>query len=130
MLFGDRGSVRRRGEDLPDPLRGLPRAARTGTDPDCQGRVSEAAGAVHHKAIVRHVEALFGGLTQGKRGAESPAQYLQRAINPANDVQCLSSLRAGMRQRLKTSPLLDSANFTRNLESAYRKMWMDWQNCH
>lgn len=37
--------------------------------------VISAAGAVHHKAIVRHVEALFGGLTQGKRGAESPAQY-------------------------------------------------------
>ncbi len=37
--------------------------------------VVSAAGAVHHKAIVRHVEALFGGLTSRKRGIESPARY-------------------------------------------------------
>jgi predicted Zn-dependent peptidase len=37
--------------------------------------VVSAAGAVHHKAIVRHAEALFGGLTSGKRGSESPAHY-------------------------------------------------------
>jgi predicted Zn-dependent peptidase len=37
--------------------------------------VVSAAGAVHHKHIVRHVEALFGGLTQGRRGSESQAHY-------------------------------------------------------
>ena len=37
--------------------------------------VVSAAGAVQHKLIVRHVEALFGGLTRGSRGAESPARY-------------------------------------------------------
>jgi predicted Zn-dependent peptidase len=37
--------------------------------------VVSAAGAVHHKAIVRHVEALFGGLTSRKRGIESPVLY-------------------------------------------------------
>ncbi|MET0408812.1 MAG: pitrilysin family protein [Hyphomicrobium sp.] len=37
--------------------------------------VISAAGAVHHGAIVRHVEALFGGLTSRQRGVESPAHY-------------------------------------------------------
>jgi predicted Zn-dependent peptidase len=37
--------------------------------------VISAAGAVHHKAIVCHVEALFGGLTSRQRGPESPARY-------------------------------------------------------
>jgi predicted Zn-dependent peptidase len=37
--------------------------------------VVSAAGAVHHDEIVRHVQALFGRLTQGLRGAESPADY-------------------------------------------------------
>lgn len=37
--------------------------------------VVSAAGAVHHEAVVRHVEALFGGLTSRKRGTESPAHY-------------------------------------------------------
>jgi predicted Zn-dependent peptidase len=37
--------------------------------------VVSAAGAVHHDEIVRHVEALFGGLTQRRRGTESLARY-------------------------------------------------------
>ncbi len=37
--------------------------------------VVSAAGAVHHEHIVRHVEALFGGLTQGRRGSELQARY-------------------------------------------------------
>jgi predicted Zn-dependent peptidase len=37
--------------------------------------VVSAAGAVHHAEIVRHVEALFGGLTERRRGTESQALY-------------------------------------------------------
>lgn len=37
--------------------------------------VVSAAGAVHHAEIVRHVEALFGGLTRRRRGTESQAHY-------------------------------------------------------
>lgn len=37
--------------------------------------VVSAAGAVHHQSIVRHVEALFGGLTHRERGSESAAYY-------------------------------------------------------
>ena len=37
--------------------------------------VVSAAGAVHHEHIVRHVEALFGGLSKGRRGSELQARY-------------------------------------------------------
>ncbi|MBS0252661.1 MAG: insulinase family protein [Proteobacteria bacterium] len=37
--------------------------------------VVSAAGAVHHETIVRHVQALFGGLTSRQQGSESPALY-------------------------------------------------------
>lgn len=37
--------------------------------------VVSAAGAVHHEDIVRHVEALFGGLTRRSRGGETQALY-------------------------------------------------------
>jgi predicted Zn-dependent peptidase len=37
--------------------------------------VVSAAGAVHHEDILRHVEALFGGLTSARRTGESPALY-------------------------------------------------------
>jgi len=66
-ILGTRGSVGRFG---PADLTGylaehyLPEAI-----------VVSAAGAVHHDSIVRHVEALFGGLTPGRRGAESQARY-------------------------------------------------------
>ena len=37
--------------------------------------VVSAAGAVEHARIVRHVEALFGGLTAGMAGSQEPARY-------------------------------------------------------
>lgn len=40
-----------------------------------QSLVVAAAGAINHEEVVRHVEALFGGLTQRPRGVESPAAY-------------------------------------------------------
>lgn len=40
-----------------------------------EAMVVAAAGAVHHETIVRHVEALFGGLTARDAGEELPARY-------------------------------------------------------
>ena len=38
--------------------------------------VFSAAGAIDHEKWVRHVEALFGGLTAGSQGEEIPARYV------------------------------------------------------
>lgn len=40
-----------------------------------QAMVFSAAGAVDHDSFVRHVEALFGGLTPSQEGVEVPARY-------------------------------------------------------
>lgn len=42
--------------------------------PDCM--VIAAAGAIDHEALVRHVEALFGGLSSVEPGEESSARYV------------------------------------------------------
>jgi predicted O-linked N-acetylglucosamine transferase (SPINDLY family) len=58
--------------------------------------------------------------------ARTREQYLEIALGLAHDLARLAELRAGLRERMAGSPLLDFAGFTRNLEAAYRKMWIDW----
>lgn len=52
--------------------------------------------------------------------------YVDFAVRTAQDLPALAALRAGLRGRLLRSPLLDAESFTRQLESAFRRMWTDW----
>lgn len=56
--------------------------------------------------------------------AESAEEYVRKAVALAEDREHLASLRAGLRARMKNSPLLDHAGFTRRLEDAYLEMRM------
>ncbi|WP_200157711.1 O-linked N-acetylglucosamine transferase, SPINDLY family protein [Allochromatium vinosum] len=58
--------------------------------------------------------------------ADSPPDYVRLAVDLAQDRTRLSELHAGLRTRLKASPLRDEAGFTRILESALRQMWRLW----
>jgi predicted O-linked N-acetylglucosamine transferase (SPINDLY family) len=58
--------------------------------------------------------------------AYTPDEYVQIAVRFANDLARLREIRVGMRDRLKASPLLDGAAYTRNLEAAYREVWHAW----
>jgi protein O-GlcNAc transferase len=53
--------------------------------------------------------------------AASPDEYLQKAVQ-AKD---LTALRSTLRERMRASPLMDEARFTRDLEEAYRRMWQE-----
>ena len=52
--------------------------------------------------------------------------YVRIAVELANDLPKLIELRATLRQRMKQSPLMDTARFARNVETAYRTMWQIW----
>ena len=58
--------------------------------------------------------------------AESPDDYVAKAVALASDLPRLAALRAGMRQRLERSPVCDGARFARGLEATYRAMWREW----
>lgn len=53
-------------------------------------------------------------------------QYVAIALRLAGDPSRLASLRAQMRQRMRTSPLMDAPQFARDIETAYRQMWRAW----
>jgi predicted O-linked N-acetylglucosamine transferase (SPINDLY family) len=53
----------------------------------------------------------------------SPAQYEERALELARDGSCLAELKAKLAAHRLTYPLFNTVLFTRNLESAYARMW-------
>jgi predicted O-linked N-acetylglucosamine transferase (SPINDLY family) len=58
--------------------------------------------------------------------AHTEAEYLQLCLKLANDLTYLQELRQTMRERLRTSPLMDASSFTRHLETIYRQLWTTW----
>ena len=52
--------------------------------------------------------------------------YIAMAAARAADRDALAALRAGLRARVKASPLCDSARFGRNLGAALRHAWQEW----
>lgn len=55
--------------------------------------------------------------------AQTPHEYLDKAVEYANDREALARLRGGLRQQVQGSPLFDAVRFARHLESALQGMW-------
>jgi predicted O-linked N-acetylglucosamine transferase (SPINDLY family) len=58
--------------------------------------------------------------------AKTPREYVEIATKLAGDLDRLAELRQTMRARMEVSPLMDAARFARNVEEAYRQMWLNW----
>jgi len=58
--------------------------------------------------------------------ATTQEEYISVAVRLANDRPRLADLRGNLRGRMRRSPLVDNAGFTRELEAAYLAMWQAW----
>ena len=58
--------------------------------------------------------------------AETDERYVQIAAELTADLPKLAELRATLRDRLRSSPLMDAPRFARNVENAFRTMWRRW----
>lgn len=56
----------------------------------------------------------------------TPKHYQSIAIALASNPARLAELRAGMRERIASSPLANKSAFARQVEAAYRTMWSAW----
>jgi predicted O-linked N-acetylglucosamine transferase (SPINDLY family) len=57
--------------------------------------------------------------------AADRADYVRSAIARAGDPATLATLRAGLRRRMRASPLCDAPRFGRNLGTALRQAWQE-----
>jgi len=73
--------------------------------------------------VSRTGASIVSGIGLSEYVATTPAQYVEIALRLAADQEKRRALRAGLRARMRASPLLDAPRFGRGLEAAYRAMW-------
>jgi predicted O-linked N-acetylglucosamine transferase (SPINDLY family) len=64
----------------------------------------------------------LNNLELSELAAFDDASFVDKAIRMANDVDALAALRAGLRQRMRASPLMDAAAFAAAIEAIYRSI--------
>lgn len=58
--------------------------------------------------------------------AETEEGYIALALRGAQNVKQLAELRAGLRERMLSSPLCDGPGFVKQLEDTYEGLWERW----
>jgi protein O-GlcNAc transferase len=81
------------------------------------------SGATHVSRVSRSILSCVG---LSELAAESPDDYVHRAVSLAMDHERLRRLRSELRERMHRSALCDASGFVARLESAYREMWRQW----
>jgi predicted O-linked N-acetylglucosamine transferase (SPINDLY family) len=69
---------------------------------------------------------LLSNVGLGDLIATTPDEYVETAVRLAGDLPRLAGIRAGLRQRMLDSPLMDGPSFARDMEACYRQVWQTW----
>ncbi|MBZ0093643.1 MAG: hypothetical protein K8F27_15660, partial [Sulfuricellaceae bacterium] len=75
--------------------------------------------------VSRQSASLLANLEKSEWIAQTPGQYRDAALKLASDPGTLAALRKSLRDEMARSPLCDGAGFTKDLESAYQRMWQN-----
>jgi predicted O-linked N-acetylglucosamine transferase (SPINDLY family) len=77
-------------------------------------------------AVGRGAFSILSNLGLANLAAADVGSYVEIAVDLACDRMRLAGLRAGLRGRMRKSPLLDAPRFARNVEAVYRRLWERW----
>jgi predicted O-linked N-acetylglucosamine transferase (SPINDLY family) len=77
-------------------------------------------------AVSRGGASLLSNVGLPELVARSEDEYVDIAADLIGDADRLASLRAGLREKLESSPVMDAPRFVRGLEAAFREMWRTW----
>lgn len=81
---------------------------------------------VGETAVGRGGLSILSNAGLGELVARTDEGFVEIAVKLAGDLRRLAELRAGLRERMKASPLMDEVGFTRGLEAVYREIWRAW----
>ena len=76
--------------------------------------------------VSRMGKAILENVGLGELVAADKDDYVSRAVALSRDRERLKTLRAGLRERMLASPLMDAPRMARHLEQAFRAMWRRW----
>jgi predicted O-linked N-acetylglucosamine transferase (SPINDLY family) len=77
-------------------------------------------------AIGRGGLSILSNLGLSELVAPDAQAYVRIALDLARDIPRLAALRAGLRDRMRQSPLMNGPGFARNVEAVYRRVWQAW----
>jgi len=81
--------------------------------------------AVGDTPVARSAASILAALGLDDWIAPAADRFVDVAVARASDLQTLRALRRDLRPRLEASPLTDVPRYTRDLEAAWRRMWLD-----
>ena len=77
-------------------------------------------------AVGRSGVSLLLQLGLGEWIARDREEYVRVAAGLAGDVEALAGVRAGLRGRMRASPLMDGGRFARDFQAVVRQAWRNW----
>ena len=75
--------------------------------------------------VARSAASILAALRLDEWVASSAGDFVQVAVDRAGDLDALRALRQSLRARMLASPLAELPRFMRELEAAYRRMWLE-----